>query len=214
MAPAIDSLNQTRCVYPIDADAGGTWLLVNEFGLTLGLLNYYEAQVSYTPKDRLSRGKLPINMAGFQTLAEVHGAFEKEDLAPYPPFHFLAVDPSAAALLITWDGHQITMAGPKWDDLPITTSSFQTKQVVAARKTLFKKEVHSAVDTVKAMETYHCQKKPEPPTFGVIMTRQNAKTVSVSRVQVTDSQISMSYRARPGDDAELLAAETVSIARI
>ena len=42
--------NQTRnAIYPVDPQGEGTWLAVNQQGLTLALLNYYQAPFNNTP---------------------------------------------------------------------------------------------------------------------------------------------------------------------
>ena len=41
-APEILELDGVRCLAPRDADAGGTWLGVNEHGLAVGLLNAWD----------------------------------------------------------------------------------------------------------------------------------------------------------------------------
>ena len=71
-----------------DPDGGGTWLLANSHGLTLGLLNYYGARRRYRPKAPLSRGRLPLDCRTFHDLDEVEDFFTWADLSPFPPFLF------------------------------------------------------------------------------------------------------------------------------
>ena len=49
-SPACEAeTNGVRWLAPRDSDAGGTWLAVNEHGLTLGLLNGYADSLGTTP---------------------------------------------------------------------------------------------------------------------------------------------------------------------
>ena len=65
-APQLLTRNNVRFVAPIDGDFGGTWLAVNEFGLSLVLLNRAPSSAA-----KLSRGLLPMNLIPAQTLTEL-----------------------------------------------------------------------------------------------------------------------------------------------
>jgi hypothetical protein len=177
------------------------------------LLNFYEAQINYVPPEPKSRGQLPLIHAACKNLEEAEEQFQSLDLAPYPPFHFLAVEPSGSAILITWDGSQTMVSHPDWDNLPITTSSFETEKVVAARKALFKARVVDTGNPLTAMESFHKSPDRLPDTYAVLMTRESAKTVSVSRIDVSGSTVQMTYQARPGASSQLDSPESKSIPR-
>jgi hypothetical protein len=209
--PKVETYQSTRFICPRDPVGKGTWLLVNEYGLTLGLLNFYEAQINYHPVTPKSRGQLPLEHAHCKQLEEVETKLAQSDLSPYPPFHLLAVDKTGTAILITWDGTKQSVSHPKWEDLPITTSSFLTSEVVDRRKQLFDQNVLQSMDSVSAMEAFHTDKQPSPETHAVLMTRPNAKTVSVTRIDVYGPEIKMSYRSRQNDTTKLDPPVTQSI---
>ena len=211
LAPEQDALGNTHFICPRDPTGGGTWLLVNEYGLTLGLLNYYEAQVNYQPKKAQSRGKLPIQLAGSKNLAQVEAALFESDLAPYPPFHVLAVNRQASALLFTWDGQSKFVQHPGMKDLPISTSSFETAEVIESRRRLFRQTVLPQIDRDDALEHFHSSKAPAPDTHAVLMTRGQARTVSISQVKVEGAEASFIYRARTDDSDRLEQPITRSI---
>ena len=211
LPPGIDTIDNTQFVCPRDPVGGGTWLLVNEHGLSLGLLNYYEAQVDYQPKNPQSRGQLPIQLAVCKNLAQVEAILFELDLSPYPPFHLLSVDPKATASLITWDGKLRSIQKPDIEDLPISTSSFKTSEVLQSRRTLFRETTLPNLGSDAEMERFHSQRKPAPDTHAVLMTRRDAKTVSVSQINVTDSKASFIYRARPTDSEALEQPVTQTI---
>jgi hypothetical protein len=208
LPPEVNSLGDSRFVCPGDPVGGGTWLLVNEHGMSLGLLNYYEAQMDYEPIEPKSRGLLPIAFANCQTLADIESSILEADFAPYPPFHLLAVSADAAARLITWDGKTKSIHHPNLEDLPISTSSFETEEVINLRKELFKQQVLPQMEQDEVLEEFHSHKKPAPDTHAVLMTRSNAKTVSITQVNVEKKQATMSYRNRP-DDSDYLESPIV-----
>ena len=52
--PALHEHHGVRQLYPVDGTAGGTWLGVNEYGVTVGILNHYVAERADRP-GRVSR---------------------------------------------------------------------------------------------------------------------------------------------------------------
>lgn len=211
--PKESVIGDTQCLHPTDPTGQGTWLLVNQHGLTFGLLNYYEAQLYYQPVDRQSRGRLPLDLAECRKLTQVSQTLGTRDLSPFPPFHFLSLDSDGQANLLTWNGKSKSTSHPSWKDLPLSTSSFETSRVIAARKAEFSKTVHPAPDRLAAMDTFHTSERPSPPTFSALMNRPDAKTVSVTRIDVTSTEVRMSYRDRPDDSAQLSDSVTISLDR-
>ena len=51
-------LNGVRFLSPVDGAAGGTWLAASERGITLALLNFYEAEHRWRSASPQSRGRL------------------------------------------------------------------------------------------------------------------------------------------------------------
>lgn len=213
MPPSIGSSASTHYICPKDPQGGGTWLLVNEHGLTIGLLNYYEAATSYQPIDPKSRGALPLRFSECTTLAGAKSAALKEDFKPYPPLHLLVVDSTGSALLMTWDGRQKYISYPTTDDLPISTSAFKADEVVLARKAQLKTVLESQKNHLTALETFHSSELPLPTAHAVLMTRPDAKTVSICRVDVRKQLVSMGYRSRLSDDTTLESPALKSIVR-
>ena len=57
--PTMAAVNQIRYISPADADAGGTWIAVNEFGFAACLLNHYAKNADGVgPIHPLSRGHI------------------------------------------------------------------------------------------------------------------------------------------------------------
>ena len=201
-------------VCPGDPDGGGTWLLANAHGLTLGLLNYYEAQVSYQPKAPLSRGRLPLDCCAFKNLSEIEDFFKATDLTPFPPFHFLAIDPACNTVLVTWAGHQAQLSYPSFADLPLTTSAFQTNAVVAERRANFRSQISGPKGPPELFAVFHRSHDPDRSAYSPLMTRPDACTVSVSQITVSRKEIRFTYWDRVSDFPPLSAPVSASIPRI
>ncbi len=47
--PAVFDREGTRYMMPVDPDGGGTWIAMNQHGLSLCLLNYYQGDIPDLP---------------------------------------------------------------------------------------------------------------------------------------------------------------------
>ncbi len=200
--PEVQTKAHISFICPRDPQAGGTWLLVNQYGLSICLLNYYEAQLDYAPTQPQSRGNLPLLLKSSKSLEELTATLKKHNLTPYPPFHLLAVTPNATAKMFTWSGQEITARTITPDDLPITTSSFETDKVLAHRIQLYK---------TLSQENYHTHHDPENPAYSPNMARPDALTVSISIVEVSNEQINFTYTPRDPDTLTFLKKQTSTL---
>src|SRR5438128_10877535 len=92
LAPAQQRIDGVEVLAPRDADAGGTWIAVNEFGIAVTLLN--GANLSGEAPDNTpgsaksveSRGRLLLKLAAASSLREVCERVSRMPLDSYSPF--------------------------------------------------------------------------------------------------------------------------------
>lgn len=189
--PRVRERQGVRFIAPIDGDGGGTWIGVNQFGLTLSLLNRYEANTSALPAEPLSRGWLVLELLASRNVTEVQQRLSAQHLPSFAPFTLLTLAPPGCASLFAWDGltlHAETDAAAR---LPLTSSSFATRAVVAARQAQFA-QVGAPLSRA-ALAAFHRSHEPEPGAFSVCMHRDNAQTVSYSHLCVTAQSATFTY---------------------
>lgn len=196
---------------PIDTDADGTWIAVNELGVTVGLLNRYPA--GYAPSTGLpfrSRGKLVLSLAGAGSAADAVEALLASAVSDYRPFTFFAMD-DAEIDGVVWDGD----GDPRRfsPQMPLSSSSFRGAEVVAARQALFERELAGAGGTagelrspdripVNRLRAFHAAHDPERGAFSVCMKRPDAATKSFSHVSVDRDTVRFHYHdGAPCDDS-------------
>ncbi|MGF1482858.1 MAG: NRDE family protein [Opitutales bacterium] len=185
---------------PVDPQAGGSWLLVNAHGLTLGIVNHYPSPSAEPDAAiRRSRGQLLFDLADAASTAEAQQRLGNTDLSPYAPFHLLAVQP-AQATLSTWDGHAQRHLGTGSVCQPVTGSSFATEQVIAARQTtharLFRDQGDPAAAPTRCHLDFLRQHCAADGAASVLMERPDARTVSFSRIRVTETAATFAYAPR------------------
>ena len=181
-----------RYLAPRDTDAGGTWLLANEFGLTLGLLNYGTARPLPQPPaaaQSQSRGQWLLQWACLADAFQLAEALK--DHVPWGCglFTLVAFDrhQQAAPQAWRWNGTDLRSfrAG-----LPLCSSSYAPAQVISSRQASFAGlRNHGA----EALWRWH-SKEDHPSAESARMLRTDAQTWCVSRISVGASQAHWLYR--------------------
>jgi len=201
--PYVSELTGVQFLAPRDPDGGGTWLSVNESGITVCLLNAATSNNSAVPKK--SRGALVWALAGAGSLSEIRNAILKTDLEPYAAFTLLALAPTLAPLVYTWDAAgQLECADPH---IPmLTSSSFDSGRVCASRLLDFQA-------TTRNLDDFHRSHGDHPngSAYSTCMHREDAATVSFSRIDVSATTACFHYS--PGAPCRNLPGHTISLHR-
>ena len=192
---------------PTDADHGGSWLVTNELGVTSGLLNHYSATEPFTPARPISRGHLVLSLAGADSAAAVGKLLGQVNPTSYRPFLVFSVDPHGSKLWV-WDGRQLSEKPPA---LPLTTSSYRGGEVTDFRRRKFA-ALGENPDPEK-LSGFHQAHDPLRPESSVRMRRDEARTVSCSRIDVTGDSVSFAYRPEPDDSLLIADAVRITISR-
>ncbi len=204
LPPAVHtSPSGRRFLAATDADAGGTWLLANDAGVSLAILNYYERE----PDERdsrtyRSRGLLMTDLAECTSLEAVHKELTRQDMDQYKAFSIMAfqLDSHIRVWLWRYDGERLQ--GPDLDPrMPVCSSSFLTEEVVTRRERLLEEVLFSAdLDDREVLDHYHHEDHDgQPDAYSVKMNRPDAQTWSISRLRVTQTLATYHYEALPED---------------
>lgn len=211
-APLEELLAGTRVVLPADGDHGGTWLAVNEHGLTVCLLNGYVASRGPAPQVPRSRGLLVRDLAHHGAASELGEALATLDLTPYPPCVVLAIAPGAPAHWFRWDGLELA-ANEDADDLrPIASSGYDqpaAQRARAARYAELRRE-HGGVDRA-LLERFQCDHDRGPSALTACMHREDAETRSQCRVAVDPETVELVHV--PGPPCRTVPSPALTLAR-
>lgn len=168
----------SRYLSPIDPDAGGTWMLANEHGIVLCLLNRWHEQTSQPfPK---SRGRIVTELADSKGLLQVKETLSS--LCPGArPFDLVAFE-GIEALGFSWDGNQLTPFQPQ---MPLTSSSYKFEEVRQSRQEAFRPSV--------TLEQYQSSQGQDCTAHTVRMNRPDAQTWSRTVLKVLPNEIRWDY---------------------
>ncbi|REG79432.1 NRDE family protein [Marinomonas pollencensis] len=205
------SLSGVSVLMPIDPVANGSWISVNEFGLTLCLLNNYQGQV---PSGQLiSRGQLVKRLSSEANIKTLTAAFDTLELSRFAPFTLLAFDPQLTrseqkVMAFEWNGLQAAVF-PEWS--PRFSSGVDLKSVQQARGQAYKDCIEQG-ESCSRLLALHKSHDSEQLHHSFCMHREDAHTVSFTHVEVTPYEHSMSYLG--GAPCENLTTAALALQRV
>ena len=193
-APRLDRRNGVAFIAPLDGDQGGSWIAVNQFGLTLCLLNRFDDSAGAIPRDYRSRGLLIRELIDCPKLTMVDQRLSAESMDQYRPFTLVSLFTGQPAMLIEWTGQETRIESNAERLMPIASSSLLEGNVVLQRKHQFQKmAIEQGGIDANLLFQYHRTHLPERGPASVCMHRPDARTVSLSAVIVTKKMVEFSY---------------------
>lgn len=178
----------TRFLAPVDGARGGTWLAVNEHGLTVALLNDYAATWRPATPTR-SRGDVVMKAAGAARIGDVAAGLTAETLRTTGAFTLVALEVEGGRGAWHWDG--VRVAEILGEDMPefFSSSSYCTTAVIAARRAEFERSEAAG----GGREAYHLFYDKTRGAESVLMNRPDACTRSVCAVRAGEATVELEY---------------------
>lgn len=179
---------------PVDSTRGGTWLAVNDAGLTAALLNDY-AVAWRPPAPSRSRGDLVVAVARANGIDAVARArlLTADALRNTAAFTLVVLEADGGCASWHWDG--VTVAEARGAEVPsfFSSSSYRTAEVIAARRAGFARLVAADAADEAARRMYHFFHDTARGAESVLMCRPDANTRSVCRVSVDAGEAVLEY---------------------
>ncbi len=189
-----------RAIWPADSHAGGTWIAAAESGLILTLINRNLEPRPILPAGLTSRGKIIPALITAPTARAAIDSIRSLNIEQFAPFRLLALHARGGELLeACWDRNRLSIVKHEGPPLCIASSGLGDS-LVQARVRLF---AHAVGDSGSPtdQDRFHSHVWPSKPHVSVMMTREDARTVSVTTLQAIDEEdgvrICMAYRAVP-----------------
>ncbi|WP_372881598.1 NRDE family protein [Psychromonas sp.] len=181
IAPAFN--HQLNTIYPVDPDGKGTWIAAHQSGLSLALLNFYQAEQAVNNSNYLSRGQIILSL--LEDPANVIGRLKKMDLQKYMAFKLciFASDLSKTnnkMRSLQWDGKVLSEVA---ESQPIISAGAEFALISKIRKARFRQIISAEKPRREQFLTYHNLQEVNPH-LSVKMERPEARTVSFSHLVV------------------------------
>ncbi len=193
-----------------DPDGGGTWLAANERGLSLALLNLYEVPAARAG-DR-SRGLLVLESAGAESLDALESRVRVAPLALHRAFELAAFAPGEPVRVFRWDGRALRV-----DEIRDQAGLLASSSAAPTRARASRRARHAELRAAHAdasdgwLARLHADHAPVPGALSTCVHRDDAVTVSLSRVRVDRARVEVAYS--PGSPCRTELGEPVVIAR-
>jgi len=198
--PGLRRCGSTAYLAPRDGDFGGSWIVANEHGLSLGLLNGYgRSERSEDPEvlegpEFTSRGLLLTSLADCTSLDELRHGLRGRDLGEFRPFWLAGFGPTAPALLARWERGELSIDALEDTEMPLVSSAFATEPVRRNRTECFAELIGTARERSTGLHlAYHAGHLPRRGPHSTCMHRPEARTVSFSRVTVDATRVAFYY---------------------
>jgi hypothetical protein len=203
LPPAVHEQSGVAYLAPTDAEGGGTWLGVNAHGLTVGLLNGW-LRSDLREGDFTSRGLLVASLLDCARAREVGERVLARELDEFRSFTLVALEPGERLLRAAWDGEELDV-GPLEDlEQPISSSSRDPEGACRRRRLLFDGLAGGALPTADQLESFHADHDDGPSACSPCMHREDAHTVSFTRILVDAETVELRYHpGAPCLDAEV-----------
>ena len=190
--PALHAGDGLRFLAPLDGECGGSWVSVNERGVSVCLLNRYDPEPREVRPVR-SRGEVVMALATSSNLEDAARRLRRWDLSPFQPFSVLCLTPGRPASIMEWTGAALHGDFEAEERRPLVSSSVAQGEASRARKALFK-QFRATGLTRDALVDFHASHDPERGALSTCMHRQDAATVSFTAIDVSRSEVRMSYQ--------------------
>ncbi len=189
--PARHSRGGVSWLAPRDPQGGGTWISVNARGLALALMNGANEP---RPAVAHSRGLLVDTLADAGTPDEVRARLERQDFSRFAPHSLIVFAPGLPPHRSRWDGRERRWRALDETDLPLCSSSLDPVGAQSARSVEFARlaRLHAG-QPEQMLSCFHASHAPERGPLSACMHREDACTVSFTRVRVGRERIEMGY---------------------
>jgi len=199
---------RVRALWPRDPHRGGTWVASAESGLTLVVLNVnLGAHEPPNPAPR-TRGELIPRLIGEGSLAGVAGALRALSLDRYRPFRLVAAS-GEGVLDARWDRRLLVETARRLEPACFVSSGLGD-HFAEPRLMLFESMVRGVWPSPSVQDAFHRHVWPGYEHVSVMMSRESARTTSVTTIDVTlredGASVTMIHRDDHGESRHELGA--------
>lgn len=193
-----------RRIFSRDPQGGGTWLAVNTHG-TVGVVlsDYRSAAICQSGRGPVSRGQLPLQSTGFRNFDQLANWWAELPAEHFNPFKLLVLRRACLkkieVIRATWNG-----ARKHWSRTQCvygyeTSSSLTPDLVEPYRMQLLKRKRASRAglaEWIQQLSILFSEEDPDNADRAILMDRPDTRTVSQTRVRVSDTSVDFQYRQR------------------
>ncbi|MBL9168726.1 MAG: NRDE family protein [Verrucomicrobiales bacterium] len=197
LPPAKHDLNSRTALFPCEP-TGGTWVGVNDVGITFALVNWYAIKTGM-PRSAVSRGEVVRRTLAVDSIAEADSVLAALPLHRMGPFRLIGIFPARCRVLEwRWDLNRLKRLSHSWQSKTWISSGFDEPGAQRVRGRSFhdalRQNSAGQLDWIRRLHRSH---RPERGPYSTCMHRDDAATVSFTEVTVQSRKACMRYTAGP-----------------
>jgi len=194
--PPAERLVEGRRVICPSEPSGGTWIALNETGVTFALINWYSITTRVTGV-ATSRGEIVAAVSAMDAGSNAAVRLQELPLKRINPFCLIGIFPATQQVVEwRWDLNHLTATKHRWKTQQWISSGFDEPTAQRVRGKTFQRALrqHSAssLDWLRRLLRSH---SPQAGPFSTCMHRADAATVSYTEVTVSSRRAAMCYHA-------------------
>ena len=185
----LGQVNEVKYCYPVDAQAGGTWVGLNNHGVAMALLNQYQAP---TIKNARSRGRIIAEILTLGDITTIYAAMQTLDTELFNAFDCLLVS-KTNAYQFSWDRANYRSQPVCYKNgFMLTSSSERLSEVQQHRQQRFTKWLHHS-SSFQEIDRFHLRQHHEQARSDVFMARKLTHTKSLVQIKTSDTHCDLAY---------------------
>jgi hypothetical protein len=193
LPPARHVLNARAAVFPSEP-GGGTWIGVNDAGVTFALINWYSVQARVSA-NAISRGDVVKSSLAAHSPATIDRALGGLSLARINPFRLIgAFSASNSVVEWRWNLQRLERLEHPWQTNIWISSGYDEPGAQQTRAKTFGKALRQkSAGRMDWLRRLHRSHGPERGPYSTCMHREDAVTVSYTEVIVAHNTATMAY---------------------
>jgi hypothetical protein len=193
LPPARRRLGSRDAIFPSEPN-GGTWIGVNDAGVTLALINWYSVTARVAGQ-AISRGEIVKRALASDSSALVEAALRVAPLVRINPFRLIGVFLAARSVIEwRWNLDRLARARHRWQTGAWISSGFDEPGAQRTRGARFGGALRqSSAGSLAWLRRLHRSHAPQRGPYSICMHRADAATVSYTELVVARRLATLRY---------------------
>jgi hypothetical protein len=193
LPPKLKVVKNRRVICPSEP-GGGTWIALNDFGVSLALINWYSVpkRVKDSPTSRGEVVKAACAVENPRTMQAVLSALPLERINP---FRLIAVFPAVGQIMeYRWELKNLGLNKCDWQPQQWISSGFDERAAQRERNRTFRQALaQKSAGRLTWLRRLHSSHAPQKGPFSTCMHRLDAATVSYTEAVVSGREVRLSH---------------------
>lgn len=196
LPPRLTHIKERAILSPCEPN-GGTWIGVNDTGMTLALINWYSITNRVTG-NVLSRGEVVKSSLVASSSAALDKTLKQLPLTRVNPFRLIGILPADRVVIEwRWNLSHLKRRAHRWQTNTWISSGFDEPGAQKIRGKVFREALRQqSADSLDRLRRLHRSHGSEPSPYSHCMHRADAATVSYTEIAISHRFATM--RHTPG----------------